>query len=93
MNDGKGESDVIVSVNRQEIRRTDEDTTETRLASLLVRQPALVGFETRETNGHLGHDTGENSAETLVKREGCLTLDDVGASRNEAPRLGLYRIS
>ena len=51
---------------------------------LLVGKKLLVPLERSETDGHLGHDTGENGTETLVQTKGSLLLDDLNTGLDEA---------
>lgn len=66
---------------------SNKDTLGRGVTSLLVGEPALVLLEAHETDGHLGHDTGNDRAETLVETQGRLAADDVHTSGKEATGL------
>ena len=68
-------------------RRTKEDALRRGDTRLAVREPGLVLLETHETDGHLGHDTGDHGTETLVQAERALAADDVHTRGEEAARL------
>lgn len=53
-------------------------------ASVGIGQELLVGFEGSEADGHLGDNTGEDGAETLVEAERSLFLDDFDTGADEA---------
>lgn len=65
---------------------TKEDVGRRHFARVLVHQKVLVHFETGEPNGHLGHDTGHDCAESLVQPEWGFFCDD-GATCGDEPAL------
>lgn len=73
----------------QVMKHTDEDVADGRLPSLLVGQKVLVRFETRKSNGHFRHNSRKNGTKTLVKRQGGLSLDDLGSRGDESSWFGL----
>ncbi len=66
-----------------EDKRTEEHATRVRLPCRFVGECFLVVLEAGETDGHLGHDAGEDCAEALVERERRLALHDLCAGREE----------
>ena len=65
------------------MKRTDEDVSDRRLPGFLVGQKVFVRFETGESNGHFGHDTRKDGAETLVERQWCFPLNNLDSGSNE----------
>lgn len=76
-------------LQRQVMKRTDEDSADGRLPSLLVSQKILVGLETRKSNGHFGYDPRKNGTETLVERQGGLSLNDLRSGSDKPSWLRL----
>lgn len=72
-----------------EVGRTKEYIPNARLARLLIRQPLLISFETREPSGHFRNDAGEDGAETFVESEGRFAFDDHGTCGEETARFCL----
>ena len=76
-----------------ESARTKEDEPRARHARFAVGKEGLVLLETPEANGHLGHDTRDDGAETLVEADWRLATDDVRAGSKEAAGLFTVRAS
>lgn len=70
-------------------KRTEESRLRADNTSLLVRHPLLVCLEGSESNGHLGHDTGDDGTETLVETKRSLALHDFSAGGDETSRFDL----
>lgn len=65
------------------MKRTDEDIADGRFPCLLVGEEILVRLEASEPNRHLWYDTRKDGTKTLVKRQWCLSLNDLGSCSNE----------
>jgi hypothetical protein len=58
--------------------------------AILVCQQLLVCLKRGESDGHLGHDAGDDGAEAFVETERSLALHDFCTGGDEAAGLDLY---
>lgn len=65
------------------MKRTDENVADGRFPRFLIGQKALVCLETGEPNRHFGHDARKDGTETLIKRQRCLSSDNLGTRSDE----------